>query len=86
MTLSIPLSADLEAQLRARAAAAGQDVMTFAREVIEEKLRIPLSFAEILAPIHAATSSLGMSADDLDTLIEECRNDVFAEKHGKTPL
>ena len=38
MTLNLSLSAESEARLRQRAAAAGKDVSTFVREAVEEKL------------------------------------------------
>lgn len=85
MTLSIPISPEVETKLRERAAAAGQDITSFAREAVEEKLRLSPSFAELLAPIHAATQKSGMTSDALDDVIEQCRDDVYAEKHGKRP-
>lgn len=38
MTIKIPLSPDTEARLRERAAEAGKDPATYAREALEEKL------------------------------------------------
>jgi hypothetical protein len=52
MTLEIELSPELEAKLRERAAAAGKDIVAFAREAVEEKIRGRESVAEILGPIR----------------------------------
>ena len=58
MTLEIILAADEEARLRERAAAAGLDIQTFAREALIEKIDRP-TFAELLAPVHEATRRSG---------------------------
>ncbi|MCK6484545.1 MAG: hypothetical protein L6R00_10480 [Phycisphaerae bacterium] len=83
MTLEVSLSPDTEAKLRERAAASGKDVVAYVVEAVEEKLRTPASLAELLAPIHAATRQSGMSEDEIDTLIEETRDEVHAEKQGR---
>jgi predicted DNA-binding protein len=84
MTLSISLPPETEARLRQRAAALGKDIADVAREAVEEKLAIPESFAEILAPIHQATVQAGgVNVDDVDALVEQCRDEVFAAKQTK---
>jgi predicted DNA-binding protein len=84
MTLSISLRPETEARLRQRAAALGKDMADVAREAVEEKLAIPESFAEILAPIHQETLQAGgVNEDDVDAIIEQCRMEVYAAKQTK---
>jgi hypothetical protein len=80
MTISLSLPPELEAKLRQRAADAGKDMATFVRDAIEEKLSLPRTFAEILAPIHQATMSTGMTEAELDVLIEDARDENYARK------
>ena len=80
MTLTIDFPADTERKLQARAAATGKDVATLVREAVEEKLQTPLpTFAEILAPVHEDFRQSGMTAAELDGLLEttlaEARNE-----------
>ena len=86
MTISISLSKELEEKLKERAAAAGKDAETFAREALEEKLALPQTFAELLAPIREETQRLGTTEEELESLIEEVRDEVFAEKQGRKVL
>ena len=81
MTLSIPISPDLEARLRERAAASGKDLVSFVRDAVEEKLAAPQTFAEILAPVHAAFEATGLSDDEISRRFEEIRDDLWKEKH-----
>lgn len=79
MTLEIPLAPEEEARLRERAAAAGQDVQTFIREALLEKLDRP-GFAELFAPVHEAIRRRGMMVDDIDALADRAREEYWAEK------
>jgi predicted DNA-binding protein len=83
MTLRIDLSPEFEAILHQRAAATGKDMATLAREALEEKLRVPSSFAELLAPIHETTRKSGDSQDQLAELIEDCREEAFVDRQGR---
>jgi len=83
MTLSIPLSADLEARLKERAAASGKDVIRFVQEAVEEKLAAPQTFAEILAPVHAAFEAIGQSEEEIADRFQRLREDVWQEKHPR---
>jgi hypothetical protein len=84
MTISLSLSAETEAWLRRRAAATGKEVADVVRETLEEKMAIPDSFSDILAPIHQATAaSGGLATDEFDDVVEECRNEIFSEKQSR---
>ena len=72
MTLSIP--DELETSLRHRAAAEGKDVATFVREALEEKLRSPQTFAEILAPVHRAFENAGVDEAQATRIFEQLRS------------
>ncbi len=85
MTLQIDLTPDTEAKLRQRAAATGKDMAEFVVEAVEEKLSAPESLAELLAPIHTATTRSGIGGDDLDAVIEQVRDEVYAGKNVHRP-
>lgn len=83
MTLQIDLDPELEAKLRERAAAAGKDTASFAREALEEKLRGPRTLAETLAPIHKEVEESGMPNQELDALFLEALKESRSERHKK---
>mgnify|MGYP001607512009 CR=1 FL=1 len=80
MTLKLDLGPDLEAKLRARAAAAGKDPEAFALHALQEKLRAPRTFAEILAPAHKAVRESGMTDAELDAFLEKAIADARRER------
>ena len=85
MTITFSLDPEQEQKLRQRAASAGKDIETYAREAIEEKLSLPQTFAELLAPIHEETRAAGTTEAELDELIEDLRDEVYREKNqGRT--
>lgn len=88
MTLEITLAPDEEARLRERAAAAGVDVQAYAREAVIEKIDRP-SLGVLLAPIHAETRRLGTSADEIDAMLDQARDEVRRDRRagraGTTP-
>ena len=59
MTLVIDLPPQLEEKLQQRAAEAGKDAATFAREALEEKLLGPQALDEILAPFRRRSLKAG---------------------------
>jgi len=83
MTVEFELSPEFEVKLRERANAAAKDPATFAREAVEEKLRGPRSFAEILAPIHKEVEDSGMTDKELDSLIQQAIDDSRRERKLK---
>lgn len=84
MVLKIPITPELEEQLKSRAAAAGKNATEFAREAIEEKLRAPSSVDEILAPFRADVQASGMTDGQLDEFFHSIREEVWREKHGRS--
>jgi len=71
MTIQIDLSPDLEAKLRAQAAARGKDLCSFAQEVLEKTAHGGETLGEILGPIRRDIEQSGMSDAELDSLIEQ---------------
>ena len=72
MSVIIEFAPEEEARLRERATAAGTDVRTFVRDAALEKADRP-SFAELLAPIHAATECAGTSVEEIDAMADRAR-------------
>ena len=83
MTLNLELDPDLEAKLRARAVAAGEDPETFALHVLAEKLGAPRTFAEILAPSHIAVEESGMTDAELEAFLEKAIADARHERRQR---
>ena len=81
MTVEIRFAPDEEARLRDRAAAAGQDVQTFVREAVVEKLDRP-TFGELLAPVHEAVRGSGVGVDELAALADQAREEYWAEQRA----
>jgi hypothetical protein len=74
MTLHIELAPELEARLRERAAAAGVDVETFAREAVEEKLRGRKGLDAVLGPVRQEFHEI--SDEELDERIQRAISEV----------
>ena len=85
MTLNVPITPDIEAKLRDRAAAAGKDIVTFVQEAVKEKLGQDESFSEILAPVHEAFRKSGMTEQRAMDIFERAREQAAQENHGKSP-
>lgn len=84
MTLQIPLAPDEEARLRQRAAAAGKDVQTFAREALIETIDRP-TLTELLAPVYAETRRLGTSVEEVDDMLDRARDEARQERKSRRP-
>lgn len=84
MTLTIELSPDEEAKLRARAAAAQKDVRALARDAILHMIDTP-SLSEILAPVHDATRRSGMTEAEVDELIDRARDEYRTGRRDGQP-
>jgi hypothetical protein len=87
MIITINLSPEQERRLTERAAQAGQEVSTYVHYLIDRGLAAETLDA-ILAPVRRDFEQSGMSDEDLAALVEEAREDIWREKHGrpsKTP-
>ena len=85
MTLTLKLPPEIERKLRACAAAAGEDLETFALQTLEEKARAveAPTFDEIFAPIREAVAESGMTDDEVDALLETALAEVRRERRIK---
>ena len=77
MVLSIPITAETEAKLKAKAAVAGVDLQTFAARALERIASRP-NLDEALAPLRAEIQDSGVTEDQLSDLLEEAKHDLRA--------
>ena len=82
MTLTLELPAETERALAARAKAVGKTVEEFAVSELERVANRP-TWAEIAAPFAADFAASGMTEDELDALVEEAREEIYFEQHGR---
>ena len=81
MTLSIDFSPATLEKLKADAEATGKDLPTLVRETVEAKYaRRKQTLAEILKPIHDEVEASGISAKELDDLVDQAVADAHAER------
>src|SRR3712207_4273962 len=97
MTITIHLSPEEERKLAEQAAQNGQDPTSYVHRLIAEALEVEPSaangpsvsqearptLAEILAPVHEDFRRSGMTEEGLDALVEEVREGIWQEKHGR---
>ena len=81
MILSVPLTPEVEAKLRERAAAAGLDPALYASELLEDIISRP-SIDQILAPFRRQIADSGMTDQQLDEFYEELRDEVWYDRQG----
>jgi hypothetical protein len=84
MVLSVTISSETEAKLRAKAAAAGVDVATYAARQLELLAKRPKSLHEISGPIGEAFSQSGMSEDELTEFLETEKHAMRDERQEKS--
>lgn len=85
VVVSFSLPADEERKLLARATEKGKDVPSYLRDLVEKDLTGPPKLSDILAPIREDFRQSGMTEDELASLIEETRDDVWREKERGKP-
>jgi hypothetical protein len=82
MTITIDLRPEQERRLAERAARAGQDIAAYVRHLIDRDIDAE-SIDAILAPVRRDFEDSGMIDDDLANLVEEVREDIWREEHGR---
>lgn len=82
MVLSIPITAETETKLRAKAAVAGVDVQTFAARTLERVASRP-ALDDSLAPLRAEFDATGMTEEELVELLEIAKHEVRAERRAR---
>lgn len=78
VAFSLPLEEGRK--LFARATEMGKDVPSYLRELVEEDLKSLPTWRDEFAPIHEDFARSGMTEDELASLIEETREEVWEEK------
>jgi hypothetical protein len=83
MVLSVSISAEAEAKLVVKAAAAGVDVATYVATIVEQNAKMPLSLKEISGPVADDFAKSGMTEDEFGDLLEEVKHEMRAEKRAR---
>lgn len=84
MELTITVTDDAKSALEQRARERGcSDVNKYVERLIATDLLAAKSFDEILAPIRRTFQESGMSEDDIGTLFEEAREEVYQERKAR---
>lgn len=83
MELTITLPADLETQVQAAAARQGRAVEDYVIDIVKTAILKP-SLDELLAPVRKQFAASAITEEEFDHLIEEERQAIWEEKHGKT--
>ena len=78
MTITLTLPPDMERQLVELAAKHGQDVQTYACELIRRGVTRAPTFDEILQPFRQQVAASGLSDEALTNLFESARDEVQA--------
>jgi hypothetical protein len=82
MVLSLSISPETEAKLKAKAAVAGVDLATYAAKTLERLAERP-SIDDVLAPLRAEFERSGMSEEELTQLLEQTKHQSRAEQHSR---
>jgi len=85
MSLTIELPADVESNFARIAADKGITAEELARTMVLDRVRRTpsQSWDEIVAPIAADFAASGMTEEDLDALVEDAREEIYFEQHGR---
>ena len=97
MTLTITLAPETEKKLRERAAQAGQTAEGFVCQLVEREVlagngnqtsapsarQAGRTFDEIFAALRQEVAESGVTDQELDSLLEQAREEVWQERKGK---
>ncbi len=89
MTLTIEVPIEVERNLSELAQASGSTPEAIVTDLIQRRFANPHArtnprpWQEVVAPVAAEFAASGMSEEDLDVLIEEAREEIYFEKHGR---
>lgn len=82
MTLSISISEEAEASLKAKADLAGADLSSYVSSLIENPAQRPMSLEEISGPVANDFEKSGMTEDELGDLLETAKRAMRAERRA----
>jgi len=83
MTLSISISDEAEASLKAKADLAGADLSSYVSSLIENLAHRPMSLQEISGPVAEDFEKSGMTEDELGDLLETAKHAMRAERRAR---
>ena len=83
MSITISVSPIAEAKLKARAAAAGVDLETYAARYLEFMASPPRSLKELSGSVADSFARSGMTEDELADFLEEEKHAMRAERRAK---
>jgi len=84
MVLRLSISPEAEARLKAKAAAAGVDMESYASSQLEAFAQRP-TLEELSGPIAEAFEETGMTEDELAEFLEQEKHAMRAERRAKRP-
>jgi hypothetical protein len=84
MVLRLSISPEAEARLKAKAAAAGVDMESYASSQLEAVAQRP-TLEELSGPIAEAFEETGMTEDELAEFLEKEKHAMRAERRAKRP-
>jgi hypothetical protein len=74
--ITINLSSDEEQRLLERASASGVDLAGSIHRIIDRHIKAPDDLVALLAPVRQQFAESGMSEEELESLVEEVREDI----------
>ena len=83
MTLTISLPPDVEAKVRARAAAIGTDLERYIAQLVIRSVEAPLSLEQISGPVSEAFAESGLTDDELSDLLEREKHEARRERRNR---
>ena len=83
MTIPIPISPEVEAKLRGRAEACGEDLLSYVAKLLAHFAEPPTPLAELSGPIFDAYRASGMSDDELGEMLEKAKHEMRASRRPK---
>jgi hypothetical protein len=83
MTLVLNLPPDVEARVRSRAKANGQDPSAYVAQLIARFGQPPTPLEELSGPIYQRFVESGMSDDELAEELERAKHEMRAERRAR---
>lgn len=83
MEITINLQPETQEKLRQRALDSGRDVTEYVEKLIEKDLSAPMSLRDLYAPVRQQIKESGISEGELDSLLEEARDEAYRERQTK---
>jgi hypothetical protein len=82
MPLTIPLPPDDETKLSQRAAAAGQDVVSYVQQLIHREVNSVSSLLEAAEPFATAIEASGVTDQEFDQILARARAEARVERQS----